>query len=807
MLRLFSSLFRQSLHSGGIVLFIIALVLAISATTALKFSNQQLQTAINQQAGELIASDMVLSSTNPLEPTWKTKAHELHLTTSEVTLFSSMARANDQFTMVNVKAIDRVFPLRGKLDIQPEQSIQQGEIWLSPRLFDILKVKLGEHIFIADGEFKITGEIIHDANQEIGLSGFSPSVIIHRDDIAKTNAIQVGSRIDYRLLMAGTPTAIQQFEQQYKNNLQSPMRLRLANDSNTRLMKPIKNLELYMQLANLLTLLLCGIAIALTCQRYIRQQQEHIAMIRCLGASRGQIMATFSLLLVVVGVIATVIGTLLGIAFGYVLLHVVLNLFPYLNLEFSFSQMMMTILPNAFFTCLMVLCGFVLPSIIHLSKVPPMQVLRQGQFKGMALWGIMLTGLMSLTLFTFYLTQNVNLTLSVMGALSVLCLVLFSLMWLILKALKKLPHLEQWLREPAKISLQMTALALGLSLMSVLFLLKNDLIDRWQQQFPADTPNQFVYGLPPFDKDALEQVLADKNWYRTPLYPNIRGRLIAKNGQAFSDDLLKNHGALRRELNLTQTEQFPKDNQIVLGEQVFKSANQVSVEQNIAQELNIKIGDELTFSLPEGDITAQVISLRSVEWESFSPNFFFIFSPQTFDENAGSYLGSFHLPKADESEMSDIIQQFPTTVFVDIQGIFEQVKRIVTLLSQLVSLLAFLVLSAGILVLLACLNLLMDERRHEVALLRAIGMSQAQLKRYLTIEMASIGLGAGLMSIIFAEIVSFIVAMRMEHSWQLHWQYWLILPIVMMLLCGLIGRYRLRKLWQIAPLLSLRNLS
>lgn len=154
-----------------------------------------------------------------------------------------------------------------------------------------------------------------------------------------------------------------------------------------------------------------------------------------------------------------------------------------------------------------------------------------------------------------------------------------------------------------------------------------------------------------------------------------------------------------------------------------------------------------------------------------------------------------------------MIQQFPTTVFIDIDGIIEQIKRIVNVITQVVSLLAFLVFSAGLLVLLACLNLMMDERRQEVALLRAIGMSQQSLKRYLTTELALIGFGAGILSIAFAELVSYIVAWRMEMPWSVHYLYWLILPILMAILCGVIGRYRLTRLWKISPLSSLRSLS
>lgn len=812
MLRLFSSLFRQSLYSGGMSLFIIALVLAISATTALKFSNQQLHHAIEQQAGELLASDMVLSSTQPLDEQWKNLAQQQQLQTSEVVIFNSMASANEQFAMVNVKAVQENFPLRGALEISPQSSrLNTNEIWVSPRILDVLQVKVGDNIQIADAEFRIAGEIVRDANQEIGFSGFSPAVIIRHDDVAKTNAIQAGSRIDYRLLMSGQPTDLQQFVQQHKAQWVVPMRLRTAMEGNTRLMRPIQNLERFMQVASILTLILCGIAIAMTCQRYIQQQQAHIALLRCLGASRLQIIITFFALLFCVGAVSTILGSILGVIFGFALLNLGMILLPQIELQFSIAQILYFTLPNAFFTCVMVCLGFVLPSILHLSKISPMNVLRQGGFNPMTMSKMIMIGVISLTLFTLYLTKNMVLSLAIIGVLSILCVILFLTIRWILNLLKKSSNLEYWLREPTKMSLQITALALGLSLMMVLLFVKDDLIHRWQQQLPENTPNQFVYGLPPYDKNALEQQLQQNQWSHTALYPNVRGRLIAKNQQEFTAEEIKKHGALSRELNLTQGDVFPENNQIMAGEQQFTQANQVSVEENIAKELNIQLGDELLFSLPEGNFSAKVISLRKVEWESFTPNFFFFFSPQTFDENAGSYLGSFHFPAGEQQQLTTMIKQFPTTVFVDIQGIFEQVKRVLNVITQLVHLLALLVFMAGLLVLFACLNIIMDERRHEVAVLRAIGISQVQLKRHLSIEMAIIGFAAGVVSIIFAEAISYLVAWRMELKLgileQLHWQYWLYLPIFMAILCALIGRYRLRYLCEVSPLLSLRNIS
>ena len=202
---LFRPLLKQSFQTSGIYLLIIALTLAISATTALKFSNDQIQNAVALQAAEMLAGDLVLSDQVPIEDTWRDQALKHQLSQSEVTVFSSMAHTNDQFVMVNVKAIDDAFPLRGELRTQPSTALKSGEIFLSQRVMDLLQVKLGDVVNIADARFKVAAVIQQDSNQELGFSGFSPTVIISQDDVERTNAIQVGSRIEYRLLMAGTP--------------------------------------------------------------------------------------------------------------------------------------------------------------------------------------------------------------------------------------------------------------------------------------------------------------------------------------------------------------------------------------------------------------------------------------------------------------------------------------------------------------------------------------------------------------------------------------------------------------------------
>ncbi|MEI2556970.1 ABC transporter permease [Acinetobacter pittii] len=817
MRNLLKPLLLQSFRTGGLYLLIIALSLAISATTALKFSNDQVKNAVSLQASQMLGADLVLSNNEPIEQSWKKRAEQLGLKQTNVTIFSSMAHTQDQFVMVNVKAIEPEFPLRGQLEISPKtQAIQSGEVWLSQRAADLLKVKLGDTVSIADGTFRFSGVIVRDSNQELGFSGFSPTVIIHQVDIAKTHAIQTGSRIDYRLLMAGSPEQVQSFSKQFKQQHQpskdvdetAGLRLRDASESNSRLLRPLENLDTFLQLANILTILLCGIAIALTSQRYVQQNQDHIALIRCLGASKFQILWAYIGLLCIVSAISIVLGSLLGLIMGFGLLQLMLQLIPQLELSFSVVPLLIGPLPIAIFTSVIVLLGFILPSIWELLNTPPIRVIREQAKSRKSLFFMFFAGITSLVVFSLVLSENLMLSILVLAAIIVLCILLYTVVWLLLRSLKKLKNrLSFYIRSPSQSALQITALALGLSLITVLSVLRTDLLERWQQQLPEGTPNQFVYGLPPFDLKTFEQQLKQHGWQSTPLYPNIRGRLLAKNDVPFSEEAIKQNNSLRRELNLTQSDLLPNDNVITNGQAQFNGIGQVSVESKTAESLGIQIGDKLTFSLPEGTLQAKVVNFRSVEWESFSPNFFFIFSPKTLDENAGSYLGSFYVPKQDQPKMITIIQQFSNTVFIDVDRILDEVKRLMNVLVKIVTVLAALVGFSGILVLIACLNLLMDERRREVALLRSFGLSKNKMKQMLSFEIGFLGLLAGIVACCFAEVISAIASYKMNMAIQWHIEIWLILPIGMMLVCALIGRYRLGYLCNLPPLQSLRELN
>ncbi|WP_343596770.1 FtsX-like permease family protein [Acinetobacter sp.] len=815
---LFKPLLQQSLRNQSLWLLMIALSLAICATTALKFSNGQIQQAVRLQAAQMLAADLALTDQNPIQSQYVKQAQQLQLRQSQVMVFGTMARTDNQFVMVTVKAVDQHYPLRGKLQISSHQAqIKQGQVWLSPRAQELLKVKLGDEVSIADAKLKFTGMIQRDLNQEMGFSGFSPTVIISNQDIAQTHAVQTGSRIEYRLLLSGTSTQIQNYQQWFQqhhaqlqheaqNQVTGNLLLRDARQGNSRLLRPLRNLDLFLQLSNLITVLLCGIAIALASRRYVQQSQDQMALLRCLGASQRQILTMVMLLMLSIMIISAVVGCIVGLGIGGLLLQIMLQFIPNLDLSLLGFESLLPSLGIALLTSSCVLFGFMAPNIYQLFKIPPIRVIRpESVAQGRYVWTA-ITGIFSLAVLSFILTGNLSLTLGLLVAILLIGVVFFSLLWLFLKWLKQQKNrFSVYARMPAQMASYITVLALGVSLMSVLLVLKTDLFNRWQQQLPANTPNQFVYGLPPMDKPAFEKQLSRNGWSHTPLYPNIRARLIAKNGQAFSNELIQQNNSLRRELNLTQSAVYPSDNRVVQGTAQLEKAGEVSVEEKTAQALGIQLGDQLTFQLPEGNLNAKVVNFRKVTWESFSPNFFFIFAPKTLDENAGSYLGSFYVPPQDKTELIDLIQNNSTTVFIDISNILEQVKALLGILVKVITILATLVAISGFLVLVACLNLLMDERRYEVALLRAFGSSQQQVKRMFSLEFGFIGACAGIIACIFAEVISAIAGYKLGLNMQFHLNLWLILPTSMTLMCILIARYCFRHIYQVSPLLALRE--
>lgn len=804
-------LFWRELRAGEFTLLIVALILAVTATTTLSFFTHTLAQAINQQAARLLAADVVVVSSRALRDVWPILAQQHKLQTSQTIEFATVAQQGDNFQLSSIKAVADNYPLRGTLSTQPTMTTrtpQQGTVWVEERLLHLLHTQLGQAITLGEAQFVIAATIAVDADMGGSFSAFSPKIIINMADVGKTNAIQQGSRVSYRFLVAGNSQAIQQFSQQAKDKLQDHERLRDIQNANKQLSKPIVNANSYLSLASIASVLLAGIAVALAAQRFSQRHFDSFALMRCLGYSRQQLIQLYSSQLAAISALALVIGSSLGFVFSLILFELLAQFVPVSDLSFNFIQPLITGLSTALLT----LMGFALPAFLRLAQVSPLRVMRR-ELTPISVSMLSSTALAFGALFMLLSleTGNLKLTAIVLGGGLLLAGLLGLCCGYLLRYLRQtIRHqaLANLSRQPQQTVAQVLALALGFSAVLLVMVLRSDLFTQWQTDLPPNTPNHFAVTIPTEQKNHLQQQLQQRAWSTTPFYPVVRGRLLAINGKSTKSsqkDEDKQDNSLNRELNLTWTSKLPANNMLVEGQWLTGKQNEVSVEKDLAKRLKLKLGDTLSFQMAEGKVDVKITSLRSVDWDSFQPNFFFIFPEQVLKNYPASYLTSFYVPPSDKAHMADIIHQYPTIIFVDIAATLNEAQKLLAQLSQGILVILVFVVLAGCLVLMASLAASFDSRLHEAALLRALGAKRQQLQWRTGIELAILGAWAGLLAAILTEIITALISVFLLDS-KVHIHAWLWLtPLASASLVLVIGLWHLRKTWHMSPMMVLNE--
>jgi putative ABC transport system permease protein len=372
--------------------------------------------------------------------------------------------------------------------------------------------------------------------------------------------------------------------------------------------------------------------------------------------------------------------------------------------------------------------------------------------------------------------------------------------------------LQQLIRHKQRNQLQLLALGLSMMVLMLIFLIRNDLIVRWQQQLPEEAPNHFIINIQSDEVAGIKQFLADKNVNTEGLFPMVRGRIEKLNGVPIKETVADNaqlDNALRRELNLSWNDQMQDNNSLVEGQ--WWSKNQIgkpyiSIEDGLAQRLGVGIGDSITFKIVDEEISASILNIRSVQWDSFQPNFYVIFSPDIINNYPVTYISSFYLPKAEKQTLNDLVRAYPTITVLEIDDIMNQVKAIMQQVSTTIGYVMLFVLFAGLVVLAAALQSTIDQRMHAATIMRTLGASKAFLARTQFSEFIILGYLSGLLAVIATETVAYGLYTRVFLlDFELHLSLWLYGPLLSSALIYAISRFYMRKVTRLSPARILRE--
>lgn len=821
-------LWRDARH-GEVWLLLAALILAVASTTSLRFFSTSLEQGLTRQAASLIAADLVLASSRPLRPEVRQQAAALGLRQAELSEFSSMVQHGEDFQLAAVKAVSSGYPLRGQLQARnaggpllPAGIPQPGTVWLDERLCGLLRVGPGDEVQIGELSLRVAAVLTREPDRGGNFSAFAPRALMHQDDVGPAGIIQPGSRVQYRLLLAGPAAAIARYTDTIRPGLATGERLLDVAGGRPEIGTPLTRASDYLSLAAIAAVVLAGVAVALTARRYGERHYDAIALMRCLGARQASVQGLYARQLALIWLAAVTLGGLLGALASRLLFVLLQDLLPTADLGFAWQRPLLTGIATATLT----LTGFALPAFIALFRVSPLRVLRREMAPAsLPLLAVTALALAALFLLLTLETGNWRLTLiTVAGGAALTGLIGLLLRWLLGLLRRRLDGrslggwaagLRELWRHPTATVTQLLGFAIGITAMLLVTSLRGELISAWQGKLPADAPNQFALGIPAPELADFQAALSAAGLRDAGYYPVIRGRLTAINERPVQQAVSKDSAgepdeALNRELNLTTSATLPVSNQLLAGAWWPASVSgplwPVSLESRLAERLQIRIGDRLRFTLAEGELDARVTSLRKVDWDSFQPNFYMVFPPAALAPFPATYLTGFHVPADRREVLNPLVQRFPTMVLIDVDAVMTQVRSLLDQVSLAVEFVLVFVLVAGVLVLLACVAASLDQRRREAALLRALGASKRQLQRRLGSEMLLLGLLSGLIAVLLTELIAAALYVSVLDLPPVpHYALWLLTPLLGALLTGAAGLLGARRVWTVAPVVVLRE--
>jgi putative ABC transport system permease protein len=809
-------------------LLIAALVVAVGAIASVGLFVDRMREALTLEARQLIGADLVVVSDAALPPGWLEQAHKEQLRTAQTVVFPSMAVAAGAPHLASVKAVSGQYPLRGAVQVADAPGAPardapappaRGEVWLDSQLLDALGVEMGGSLRLGDASFRVTRIIALEPDRGTGFVNFAPRAMIGLDDLAATRLVQPGSRVTWRLMVAGQPAAVAAFKQAVGAELGAGQRIESLQSGRPELSATLERAEQFLSLVALLSALIAAVAIALAARRFAERHLDGAAVMRSMGATQSRLIR---LLLLEMGWIA-LLGAIFGLIVGWAV---------HFGLVAAIRPLIAIPLPGPGFgpvlqaggAAIVLLLGFGAFPFLRLAGVPPLRVLRReiGTAPASA-WGSLLLAVAAFTVLLFWFAGATRLAVIAIGGFAAGALAFVIVSLAAVRLLEPLRHagmvagnpalrlaFASWSRRRAMTVTQTSALAVGLMALLLLTVTRNDLIDGWRRASPPDAPNRFVINIQP-DQRAAVLATFEQAGIEPDLYPMVRGRLVAVDGRPLRPEDFESDRARRlvdREFNLSYSDERPSHNTLVAG-RWFTGGSEVSVEQGIMQTLGLSLGEELTFDIAGESVQARITSVRRVAWDSMKVNFFMILSPQALAERPQTLITAYHQPAATASAPvldTELVKQFPNLTVIDTGNIVRQVQMMIDQVVNAVQVLFMLTLAAGVVVLWGALASSRDERLHEAALMRALGASRRQLAGSQLLELAMSGALAGSLAALGSMTIGWALAdqvFRFAYEPQ-----WLALPAGAAfgaLLSLAVGWLSLRTVLSAPPLASLRN--
>jgi putative ABC transport system permease protein len=745
----------------------------------------------------------------------------------------------DDLHLASIKAVEPAYPLRGTIkrslipfsrDPNVIESVDfgpaEGEVWVDARLLPLLNVNLGDSIDLGDQSLKISHILVEEPDGS-SYSFIGARVLMNYADIAASGVVQPGSRVTYRYLMAANNAGdMVDYRAWLEPQLDVHDRLITPDQAQESIADTMNEGRRFLLLAGSIGVVLAGIALALASHHFASGQTKQVALLKSWGISATRVRQLYLQQSLWLGLLGSAAGLMVGFLFHHLLLLIVQEWLP-ISLPLAGFRPWVT----GMATGLICLAGFTLPALWHLPSQSPLAVLRQDivspPISSAARVGL---GVLAVAGLLLWYSNNVTVSVAILAGfgLTALASVAAGLVLLNLGmqygrrlgSVWRLALANLWRRRNQSL-IQMVGFSGAIALLMIMVVVRTSLIDQWRFQLAEDAPNHFLVNVAPYELDGVRDMVIDNNLETAGWYAMVRGRMVEINGQPITEAQKDSHESFRRELNLSWTTDLPEGNKVEQGvwwdqldltkfESAAKTENAlapVSLEEQLAGELGLRLGDRMTFSVGGLKFEAEMVGTRSLNWDNMTPNFYFLFPEGLLEEYPRTSMTSLYIPPEKKLLVNDILRSYPTVQVIELDKIIDRIRTIVSQVTRGLEVMTLLILACGVLVMFAAVSLSMSERLQESAILRTLGSSKRLILGIQAIEFGGLGLMAGLLASAGAELsVAVLQRFVFDLPVTLHLWLWLVGPAAGALLVGCLGVVYSRKAVVQPPLEVLRSL-